>query len=451
MSNSTIAVTLSSMGSDFVPLLQAVLAISASETSQVSNEARQRTHEFLLQAHAQLLRDAKLVHERTLHQDPAQLPIDSILIDQFISLSSLAEQERLRGFTSSALSGYLFVVTQISNYLLWSEQIHSNLSQSPKSSSAILPFCGGALSSWAIGQASTLEQLQNIGLVVSRMAFWLGMQSERSAALHETGGHGSFTDMLRHGSWCMIAIGWQQEQLMPHLQRINDKTSQLPLYISAVSGPDNLSVSGSPLLLGALERVLGPELRLSKRRRLIHAPIFAPYHSSHANAQLAAEWLSIIETLHIGEPELNLHSHVYTTVDGTILPKDKLDPEDLAQMILLKPCNWERLVQSFWNDIDAKQPLTLVNVGPGGRLAQSVARTASQSGIDTSNVTVLDLEAKSLQLAQQLTRASDIPFSEPIAIIGYSCRFPGGADTPEKFHQLLQSGKIQTTRVCVCT
>src|SRR4051794_38131822 len=36
---------------------------------------------------------------------------------------------------------------------------------------------------------------------------------------------------------------------------------------------------------------------------------------------------------------------------------------------------------------------------------------------------------------------------EPIAIIGLACRFPGDADTPEKFFGLLEVGKDAVSRV----
>ncbi len=37
--------------------------------------------------------------------------------------------------------------------------------------------------------------------------------------------------------------------------------------------------------------------------------------------------------------------------------------------------------------------------------------------------------------------------SEPIAIIGLACRFPGGGDTPEAFFRFLRDGGDAVTRV----
>jgi len=43
------------------------------------------------------------------------------------------------------------------------------------------------------------------------------------------------------------------------------------------------------------------------------------------------------------------------------------------------------------------------------------------------------------QLKQQLAEATERSH-EPIAIVGLSCRFPGGANTPEAYWDLLASG-----------
>ncbi|HEX8053171.1 MAG TPA: beta-ketoacyl synthase N-terminal-like domain-containing protein, partial [Thermoleophilaceae bacterium] len=37
--------------------------------------------------------------------------------------------------------------------------------------------------------------------------------------------------------------------------------------------------------------------------------------------------------------------------------------------------------------------------------------------------------------------------NEPIAIVGLACRFPGGADTPERYWELLAAGRDAVTEV----
>src|SRR5215471_7855569 len=54
---------------------------------------------------------------------------------------------------------------------------------------------------------------------------------------------------------------------------------------------------------------------------------------------------------------------------------------------------------------------------------------------------------RALQEARAKLEAQEYARTEPIAVIGIGCRFPGGADTPEKFWQLLHNGVDVVTPV----
>ncbi|QWR77834.1 amino acid adenylation domain-containing protein [Candidatus Magnetomonas plexicatena] len=54
---------------------------------------------------------------------------------------------------------------------------------------------------------------------------------------------------------------------------------------------------------------------------------------------------------------------------------------------------------------------------------------------------------KNLYKAYKALQIKTAKFEEPIAVTGIGCRFPGGADTPEKFWQILEKGQDVTSEV----
>ena len=55
--------------------------------------------------------------------------------------------------------------------------------------------------------------------------------------------------------------------------------------------------------------------------------------------------------------------------------------------------------------------------------------------------------AKLALLAREMRSRTGVLASEPIAIVGMSCRMPGGANSPEEYWQLLRDGRDGVSEV----
>lgn len=67
------------------------------------------------------------------------------------------------------------------------------------------------------------------------------------------------------------------------------------------------------------------------------------------------------------------------------------------------------------------------------------------SNLSPKRLVLLTMELQSR--LEALESASAAPTNQPIAVIGIACRFPGGADTPEAYWQLLQEGRDAISEV----
>jgi phthiocerol/phenolphthiocerol synthesis type-I polyketide synthase C len=140
----------------------------------------------------------------------------------------------------------------------------------------------------------------------------------------------------------------------------------------------------------------------------------------------------------------------------TRCPETPIEPDDINSItLLLKNCvaNYLGIAPEA---IHSHEPLagyglnSIAAVKISAQISESLQRELSPALI--YQYPTIDELAVYLVHGEKITTASkDLPFFEPIAIIGMACTFPGDIETPEDFWKLLASGQnaisaIPTTR-----
>lgn len=233
---SSIVMPLPSMGNDYRVLLNALIDVVSFSNLDGHDQCITTAKQILLSVFRALLRDINSAHQKKLSDCPIpQYALDMAanedinLHDEiaFLYLRSFGQAEAERNFLSSALTSTLFCATQIANYVLYASQYplgpsveEGQSSSGLHGSGAILPFCGGALSAYAIHQFGTASAEQMLGWVeiattACRMAFWMGLQSDHVAVrlLRQSDGVQSDDRRQEMQSWCLAVTGWTTDDV----------------------------------------------------------------------------------------------------------------------------------------------------------------------------------------------------------------------------------------------
>ncbi|RAL12385.1 non-reducing polyketide synthase tpcC [Aspergillus homomorphus CBS 101889] len=359
-------------------------------------------------------------------------------IPPFESVLHLAEQPELcKGPLCGSIEGVLLCTIQLATFIGYYEAAPAEYSF--EAAHTYLTGLGlGLLVSTAVLLSPTLADLPVAGAAVVRIAFRLGMLvSDVSQNLQPTDVTGD------PDSWAYVipnvAFHEVNEELeMIHMRENTPETSRI--FVSAISR-SSVTVSGPPARLKRLFRMSD----FFRDRTFITLPVYGGlchakhiYSLQHVRAVVQVPALAALNKRYISRYP------VLSTSRGEPYPTAATATELFEHVIaevLTQPIEWDNVIRGLVErakllPLSEVQVTVIRNSLPVHDL-MSALRTANLEGVEVS---MQDLEPWATKRVDEEGSAPRGSAQSKIAIVGMSCRMPGGAVDSEKFWELLEQG-----------
>ncbi|KZT07803.1 ketoacyl-synt-domain-containing protein [Laetiporus sulphureus 93-53] len=293
----------------------------------------------------------------------------------------------------------------------------------------VLGFSSGLFAACVVASSADLPSLLCNIVEAFRLAFWVGYHSQRTAASMIGG-----TPGYRIGSpWSLILFGSSRPEVSEAVKQYSQENPNTPkVYLTAAINTSCITVSGQPDVLEVFKKGYLPSTTHTSQFTHVHTL----YHAPELGAVKDAVMLSVAQRKIRFPSYEDLCFPMRSTVDGATIDTthhslDRSLVEDVLNMILLEPVNFDYVVRALRSDMSSSQQDTrphLVNLGPGSGLWRSVARALNDLDPITFDWTA---EAESTVPSANVPRtvAPQRPHQEPIAIVGMAANFPGASET----------------------
>ncbi|RMZ83617.1 hypothetical protein DV738_g925, partial [Chaetothyriales sp. CBS 135597] len=389
---------------------------------------------------AQFLTEATRAVKDEVRRLPSEL---KQLIPPFQTLLSWVENTELReGLLCGSIDGVLLVIAQIGSYIGYLENHTGQLQDFDNTSIAGLGI--GLLASTAVAVSRTPADLALAGADVARIAFRLG--------IHVTG----VSEVLEPRNLSEKPETWAYvvNNVDPTVAK-----SELEAYNTAENGPatgniiisavnrTSITISGPPTRLKAIFN----KSKYFRDTRFIPLPVYGGIcHAPHIHSQQDAHAVVYgSETpLHTVGAGFKPVIPVYSTSTGRPYAVDSAGDlfESVVEECLRNAISWDRVIDSFVESVKASLSKTVVLHSFGNSLPFHDLETRLTAEVTNVQVSVHNL-------MNELTKASEIDAAPrgtaqaKLAIVGMSCRLPGGATNTEKFWELLENGLDVSRRI----
>ncbi|KAF2111953.1 putative polyketide synthase [Lophiotrema nucula] len=384
---------------------------------------------------------AKFIHEATsvIREEVRFLPSTlRALVSPFETIFNLADQDGLRGGPlGGAVDGVLLCAVQLATLIGYFENDAGGKIDHTFSFNTVLAGLGiGLLSAAAVSISPTLIDTPSAGAEVIRIAFRIGVLVDRvSEHLQPRPPPGSGPG----DSWAYVIPDVSADEVQNELDTVhaNDKTpAASKIFLSAIS-QSSVTVSGPPARLKHLFLVSD----FFRDRRSVALPVYAGlchakhiYDHEHVDSIIASP--SSDAASHLSVPSIPLYSTSTGKPFQAKTAKDLL--YQIVEEILTQAIQWDSVANGIIEharDIQSSECQILVF-----RTSLPVHDLVSAfSGLS-------DFKASTTELVPWIAKPDPQPSipmgmaQSKIAIVGMSCRMPGGATDTEKFWNILEQG-----------
>ncbi|KAJ3134303.1 hypothetical protein HDU90_005169 [Geranomyces variabilis] len=442
----TIFAVFAGQGAEFLDTLENLIA-QANNPEMSADGSVVTLAAFLDASHAAILREATVLSEKASTQAAARFPA----IAELRTLSTTVRHHRDSHYCNPALNGALLCITQVGLVLLNSGIGSTTLLDLKK----VYGFCSGVIAASAVAASRSPIELMAFGVEMTRLAFWIGIRSDEVSA--RLAANPSL-------SWSIVVACLPYETVVEVVDRFNAHMSLAvteKLFVSAVSGPNLVTVSGLPnnlnIFMNLFNRATprpafleeGLDLRAIRTTPL---QLCSPYHcEALLESALTLVKEDIVSRSIAPGIATRIHAEVISPVTGMAFDSTVSSQNfclALARTILCETNRLDLVSAKLLENsrLVASEKVEIINVGPGASIAK-------QLGAAVATVTGNPAEVKDLPaITKDGTAASGLKWDgaaehlvgdakDRIAIVAVSCVFPDGADTPEKFYEMLLDKK----------
>lgn len=300
----------------------------------------------------------------------------------------------------------------------------------------------GLLASTAVSLSSTLASLSLAGADAVRLAFRLGIHVQGVSENLEA------RDMSeKPDTWAYVVHNVDPEAAKKELDDMNSllETPETgKIFVSAISRT-SVTVSGPPSRL----KVLFNKSEFFRGTRFIALPVYGGLcHAPHIFGERDIQ--SIVHGSSLNSISTNACPvvPVYSTSTGLPYPAKTATElfESVVAELLTQAIYWDRVILGLVDRGKCTGASEAVLHCFGNSIALNDLNTALENDLPELEIVVSSLIAWIFQASPTGTTPRG-PAQSKLAIIGMSCRLPGGATNTEKFWELLEQGLDVSRRV----